>query len=831
MCKMANVRQLSIIAIICISLFAILSDASCIALGVSGQPYMFYDYQRDVIILYGSNIYQIHSLDYHTNISTVIAGSYGITGYQDGNITTATIGMLGGLAPYYDGERIVGYLISVWQHSCIRYISADYPYDINTVVGNCSQSGSVRGTGANARMIAPYGITIGMNGTQRIYAVTDYSDQTILALTGNSSIMTISCIVCSQGLLFSRTLIYVSNLLFNDTYLKSDNLQQADILLVQMNYEDLRYYYNGTFKDIGLLHGTQATKQLITLKSFGDTIYAVKYQEDNTSVYYGRNITNMTQTTCAGYSNTMYDVVVLPSGIMIESYLTGYPLCQLDCTFPPYNVTQLSHTHTINDTHSRSSIRSVSPTISNIDTGTSSFSHIKTHTTASNGRSFSSFSDSKSSTTSETAITSKTHDSSVSVSYTVNGLHSPSISISGSVSLTNDGTISDSESTLSHTMESSETPTIKENIHTNTTDRTYTITQENVINTTPVVLISAVSPTVKESIKTATVAIGAIVAVSSGAGSVRTGAFMAITSGECGSVREFAWYENPLQIKLVFIGDAIFMIVILGIVLAFGKLRERHLGIDSTWREIIVKYKTIDIFFVMWAFFLPPMLASFVKYHTGSLEIASILLGGMYILFSLMLLAIGITDVFVAIRRDDASLTQERVIWMGNELIVPIITGYSSKQGLSIDMMATLIIAGSTVIDNCTYLAYITLSVNAIYCIIVIKWKIIQPQCIAYSNLSFAIGQSIGIVIVLLDSYGTIGVIIVYLSSLVGLIFMLLPVINFLYKHLCKKKEASTDVPLLILPIDWEEVQKEYDRSITSANTSGSNDTPLIEIL
>ena len=172
---MAKLKQLFITMIVCISLFAILSRASCVPLGISGQPYMFYDYQRDVIILYGGSDNQMHSLNYHTNITTVIAGKNGITGYTDGNITTATIGMLGGLAPYFEGKDIVGYLFSDWQHSCIRYITADYPYNINSVVGNCSQSGSVRGTGQNARMIAPYGITIGMNGTQRIYAIADYS--------------------------------------------------------------------------------------------------------------------------------------------------------------------------------------------------------------------------------------------------------------------------------------------------------------------------------------------------------------------------------------------------------------------------------------------------------------------------------------------------------------------------------------------------------------------------------------------------------------------------------------------------------------------------------
>jgi hypothetical protein len=352
-------------------------------------------------------------------------------------------------------------------------------------------------------------------------------------------------------------------------------------------------------------------------------------------------------------------------------------------------------------------------------------------------------------------------------------------------------------------------------------------------------------------VRSATVVIGAVVAVMGGAGSARTGAFMAIASGECGTVRDFGWYENPFGTRLVFIGNVGFMVLVSLIIGGGGLFRERYFLPEDersvTWGELAVRYKVIEMHFMMWCFFLSPMIASFVKYHTEVYDVSSILLGGIYILCSLLLLVAGSTDAFKMPKRDDAgwscaascwdsdvrgtsflqSWTEERVVWFGNELIVPIFAGYSSKKALFGDVMVTLAISASTVIEDCMYLASITLFVNVGYCICVLKWQLIQPRCIGYSNISFAVGQSIGIILAICGSYGIAGVVIVYLCSMVGFALMLMPVIHFFQEYSKEKRgEDRNEEPLL--QINWNEIQEGYERSMTS---NGSHSLPLIEIL
>ncbi len=830
--KLREFLKISLFSLVVIQGYLLVQiEARCIPLGIRNSPFIYYDYQRDRIIQYGGADHQIHSLNYHTNISTPIVGIAGISGFNDGNGAIAKIGILGGLTGFYgNNDRIVGYLASDSTYSCVRYISADPPYNTRTVLGNCSHSGSVRGSGLFARLVEPFAISAGKEGKNWIYALVDQADSKVIGLRGNNTIMTSFCIVCNPvGLIFPRSLVYVENLLFNNTYLKVVDNGVKDILLTTWGYSELAYYYNGSFIIIGRVHEGPIGKSITSIKSYGSIIYAAKYQENDTSIYYGKNTSNLDKTTCPGYSNTMYDIIVLPNGTLIQSYITGYPLCLLNCTFPPYNRTIPSFTKSLRHTLSTSITNSNYISESSTETQKNrSASLSKTLSHSSKNNSYTSKKFLSNSLISETRKNTKIDKTSTESQSLKSGEKPSSLTISNTIMVFSRSKTINNWKRGNKIRSETQTFSDTKSFHMSESSHRFVDTTSKTIRSLSFSKVFGQKIFIQSSVKTQTVAVGVIVAITASAGSGRTVAFLAISSGECGSIRDLEWYENPFRGRLVFLGNIAFMLLIVLIILGLASLWEKYFLLEdkksSTIREMLVKYSIVELLFMMWCFFLSPIFVSFVKYHTEVYDILSIILGGVYLICSVVILLVGMTDVFEGARRDNPSWIENTVLWFGNDLLVPIFDGYSSKKALAADVFITIVLAVFSTIEDCMYLASITLILNIGYCACLIKWKIIQPKCIAYSNISFVVGQSIGIILVIFNSYGTIGLIVVYLSSIIGLSLMFIPTMPTMYENLrnivfnafsnlhkartiFKEKESETP----ILDIIWDDQDRRPD--------------------
>ena len=75
--------------------------------GMIGSPKMYYDYQRDTIILYGGINQQVLSLNPQSLNLTTLGGTYQVNGYRDG--TNSLFDYARDMVPFYDKTFLKGY--------------------------------------------------------------------------------------------------------------------------------------------------------------------------------------------------------------------------------------------------------------------------------------------------------------------------------------------------------------------------------------------------------------------------------------------------------------------------------------------------------------------------------------------------------------------------------------------------------------------------------------------------------------------------------------------------------------------------------------------------
>lgn len=701
-------------------------------------------------------------MNYTTDEVTIIAGVPGSQSTQDGDGSSARFFSINNIAPYYENNQIVGYLLND-RYYYVRYISATPPYTVKTIY-----NGTI------------YYIATGSDKSGYTYMTTNAANNSIMQLVGDKNEMSARCILCNvSGTSAISSAIYVKNLLVNGSYIKNEDDGLWNILLIDDGIR-LLYYYNDTLTYIakyGQYSGIAS--------SFGSMIFFSKQSENPNATYYGEDVANLTLSSCQGNSNYPTSQILLPNGTLLESsYSLGEYLSMCSTPFKPYNRSDLSM-----------HIATKSPTSTTYRTSTLSYSTSNTHTKSRTHN------DSKSETHSISSSYNKTLSLSQKETASSNNSQSSSISFIHSLSRSYTRFKHHTNTEIYHKQHTRTRSHRLSHSYSSRVSRSHslqqTITRQNVVK---VVTVD------RSSVITATVAVSSLVALSSGVGSARTGAFLEIISGQCGSIRTLQWYENPFQTDLVFIGDVGFILLIMIVIILCGYKSEWYINREHRLDKLVdiaVHYKAIDVGFLLWSFFTAPIIVSFAKTYDAWYGILSIVIGIVYYLISLLLLyAMTIDAVSEKVQHTAHSnnwfvkITHETHHWTGvPELLYPIIRSYISKSGLLVDLIILFVVSCSTLIDDCNKLGIVTIVSDLLYCCFVLWKQPIQPLSIAYSNIIFTLGQAIGIILFICGVYDIAGTIIVYISSFIGFFFLLLPVCRVVYDWYTNRNNLNTVDP------------------------------------
>jgi hypothetical protein len=318
-------------------------------------------------------------------------------------------------------------------------------------------------------------------------------------------------------------------------------------------------------------------------------------------------------------------------------------------------------------------------------------------------------------------------------------------------------------------------------------------------------------------------AVGVSILSSVGTGGARSGAFAAIISGHCGATRDLEWYENPFSTDLVLLGNICFIFLVMSVMALCGYVYERRIPRMYEMSGMALKYKGVEVGFMLLLYFIAPVLVSFVKFRRKWYEMLSTFLGLCLCFFSVavlrretLLMKVDVIDRSVKERCSRClpgewfhCLTDDSHEWSGGaELLGPLVGGYTSKVALWLDLRMIFVISCSTLSEDCASLGYITVAMNLLYCVYIL-WKApLQPLSIGYSNISSMLGQSIGILLVIAGVKGTPVAITVYLASVVSLILMMLPVVRFIIdKRSSKERPADKGILLELLTVSSTDVE------------------------
>jgi hypothetical protein len=295
------------------------------------------------------------------------------------------------------------------------------------------------------------------------------------------------------------------------------------------------------------------------------------------------------------------------------------------------------------------------------------------------------------------------------------------------------------------------------------------------------------------------VAVGIAVISSAGSSSVggRTNAFLAVIRGQCGSMRELEWYENPLRVHIVFLGDVVFTLAVIFVVTFLGYCIEKRVPRRADLVSMMLKYKGVELGFTLLLYFTSPVIVSFGKYRREWYEVLTIFIGSCFYVFGLIALHKEVRSMDTRVsplagRKGFSRITDDLCEWDGvPKLLGPLIEGYTTKGGMWIDFLVLFVVSCSTLSEDCGILGIITVAVNLLYCVFILWKKPLQPLAIGYSNISSAFGQSVGIILALIKAKEVSILVVTYLSSAIGLIFFLLPIVKFFHEKYRVRKEVS----------------------------------------
>jgi hypothetical protein len=295
------------------------------------------------------------------------------------------------------------------------------------------------------------------------------------------------------------------------------------------------------------------------------------------------------------------------------------------------------------------------------------------------------------------------------------------------------------------------------------------------------------------------VAVGVAVISSTGSSSAggRTSAFLAVIRGQCGSMRELEWYENPLRVHAVFFGDVVFTLAVVFVITLLGYCIERRVPRRADLVGMMLKYKGVELGFTLLLYFTSPIIVSLGKYRREWYEVLTVFASLCFYVFGLIALHKEIRSMGTRVcpltgRKGFYRITDDLCEWDGvPKLLGPLIEGYTTKSGMWIDFLVLFVVSCSTLSEDCGVLGIITVVVNLLYCVFILWKKPLQPLATGYSNISSAFGQSIGILLALIKANEVFILVVTYLSSVVGLIFFLLPVVRFFHEKYRVREEVS----------------------------------------
>jgi hypothetical protein len=783
------------------------------------NPNGWYDYQQEIYLF-----------DPDTNVTTFMAGSPNNEGQQDGTGGNAFFRSLrGSIVPYQKSNE--GYLIA--DRCAIRYFNSSAPSTVYSPLGNNNPVTSCDTMGAISSL------SVGTNKNGYIYVASDYDFNVIYSLNGNYSSLTSSIFFNINSSNGNNTndynfhnitsILFVDNLKLNNTSVKAVTDNYYDILIVADNNSRISYIYENTLRyicNVGSSYG-----YISSIKRYGNNFYITKYNESNNSLYIGNDLTNLTKSGCIAPNQYTVDMVLLPNGSLIQSTNISNNMYINNCGLPSYNPkfpSYQSNTKTRGETHSYTKIhkRTRSHTLS--QTKQRSLSDTKSKERLSHSNTIDkSDTQSSSKSLSDTSNITRSYSLETLMSSSVTEEKSSSFSKSKYAPRSNTETMSVPPSITFRKTSFSITNKITKNYPSITKVETTsfsvtndtTITQSNsnaeISSISPSRSLSPTVTIIKKRLKTVTLVIHQVTVVANiivtptavasnvvasfnGIQGGRTSVFLSIISGTCGATRELEIYENPTRTDYVVLGNLGFMFGTTMFLLWFASIQEAFTYDNKVTKEypsikeIVIKYKFVDILFIEWGLFLPGFITSF--FAPRSNDIPEVICGSVFLIGTLLLLFLGTRKTVLLDHLEaNESIFEESVVWLGDELAMPIIEGYTTKFNMWLDLSICIANSFLTVVDDCQTLAIVTICVNILYSLYIIRYNALQPRTMVYSVAISSLGQSIIIIIVITSDYTSFAEVLFYIISVLGIFFLILPLLKEISHHFFKQKDATSN--------------------------------------
>lgn len=293
-----------------------------------------------------------------------------------------------------------------------------------------------------------------------------------------------------------------------------------------------------------------------------------------------------------------------------------------------------------------------------------------------------------------------------------------------------------------------------------------------------------------------------ITAMTSPASGVKTTAILAILSGQCGTTRTLEVYENPLGNRLVAISDIAVIVAIVSVLIAFGFIRSRKE--DRDLPTICANYFVIDVICGTWTIFTPAIIISFFQYSQNAYEILSCLIGLLYITIVLTFIIACVFSVeHERHPHTDSSwlktyIWEKPVSWNGEQVVVQVVDGYTSKFAILTDFAIMLVLTGTTMVNDCDILAYTTIAINALHTCLLAYSDCFQPRVLSHANMVFSLGQTICLLMYAAGVSDEASMAIVYATSFLSMFLTVSPFVFRIREMVNHERHAGDDVDKMI---------------------------------
>ena len=722
---------------------------------------MLYNHQKDVLIVGKySNIYQINL---STNETVAIAES----GVGCDNINR-TFGWIKSMTHYYEKNgTISGYLIADYNCHCIRHIQAMSPYNISTVYGNCSDTTIIKGA---------QWITTSVRHSEYIYTVADFINKSIFILSSNMSME-----LYDYGLPYNiKVVSYVSNTMYGS--MNSNILFKYPYIVVG----NIGY---------GILSSIYVYPNGVLFTNWGSTNQTLSYLHNMT------NISLINYLSCQSPNRFATDSIVLSNGSVIQRYESPGWIGIINCGLLPYSKDDLT-LYLPTKTQSITPATTRSPSITPATTYSSSITRSPSITPATTY--------SSSITRSPSITPATTYSSSItrSPSITPATTRSPSIT---------PATTRSPSITPATTRSPSITPaTTRSPSITPATTRSPSITRSSsvTINSSIYTEISIYTLHAIEEVHIVATYITGIVSSSSIVNGPRTITFISIINKQCGDTRDLSVYENPLQTTMVALGDICFIVISTIIFIIIGYIIEGNWSLFGfqhyvPWKKkinrlrninhFLKKYKVYIWIYTIWMYLVPGIITACFKYNTRWYHIISCVVGVILIISAICFIIYKSINTHT-LKLNALHYIDDSIEWSGHLYIVSIIDGYTGRAALFIDIAIMILLSFSTLLDSCGTLGILTITIN-ICCLTYMSLKrSIQPKMALHGNLIYIGGQTVCLILNIINVDIIYITIITYISSIIGMGFIMFPPI---YNHFVtkEKNELEYDAPILLLSI------------------------------